>query len=195
LVQTLTGAVRACKSHCQIGVTATRTDNAVPRQQHDVAVRVRDAWRRLRRLPGGRWVFSRLIGTLIPYTGTVRPLVLELEPGFARIAMRDRRRVRNHLGSVHAIALANLAEMTSGLALTVGLPDAVRGIVRRITIEYEKKARGTLIAECRCDLPPIVGRMEFPVTAVVRDASGSTVATATVLWLLEARSAPPTPQT
>jgi acyl-coenzyme A thioesterase PaaI-like protein len=149
---------------------------------------MRRAWQRWRELPGGRWLFNRFLGWMIPYTGSIRPEVLDLEPGYARIRMRDRRRVRNHLHSIHAVALTNLAEVTSGLAMTAALPATVRGIVVRITIEFEKKARGTLTAECRCDVPQVSARTEFPVTAVVRDGSGEIVAQATVQWLLAPRS-------
>jgi acyl-coenzyme A thioesterase PaaI-like protein len=159
----------------------------MPAQRRDTAARIRASWQRLRSLPGGRRLFSRLVGILIPYTGSTRPLVVELEPGYARVAMRDRRRVRNHLRSIHAIALANLAEFTSGLALTAALPDTVRGIVRSITIEYTKKARGIMIAECRCEAPVVSGPTDYEVTSVVRDAAGDAVATARVRWVLDIR--------
>jgi acyl-coenzyme A thioesterase PaaI-like protein len=160
----------------------------MPVTDNDAASRMRLAWHHLHRIPGGRWLFSRLLGRMIPYTGSIRPQVLALEPGYARVRMRDRPPVRNHLRSVHAIALTNLAEVTSGLAMTAALPATVRGIVIGIQMGFEKKARGTLTAECRCVVPEVTSRMECLVTAIVQDAVGDTVAQATVLWLLAPRA-------
>jgi acyl-coenzyme A thioesterase PaaI-like protein len=144
-------------------------------------------WRRLAPLPLGKWIFSVLLGFRVPYTGTVRPRVQELAPGHARVSMRDRRAVRNHLHSIHAIALANLAEVTSGLAMTVGLPANARAIVTGLSIEYVKKARGALVAECTA--PPIDATIdaEHAVESIVRDAAGDVVAKCTARWLVGPR--------
>jgi acyl-coenzyme A thioesterase PaaI-like protein len=145
-------------------------------------------WRRLRALPGGRRIFSALLGRTVPYTGTIHPYVEALEPGYARVRMRDRRAVRNHLDSVHAVALMNLAEVASGLALTVALPAEMRSILTALSIEYLKKARGTLTAECRCPVPaPVAERREYTIEAVITDAEGDAVARAEARWLVGPR--------
>lgn len=143
------------------------------------------AWDRLRRVPGGRILFGRMVGRMVPYSGTIRPRVEELSLGHARVTMSDRRRVRNHLSSIHAIAQANLGELTSGMALATGLQGTTRGIVVRLETEYLKKARGTLTAECRCDVPVVTERTPFAVTAEVTDSEGEVVSRTTAHWLLD----------
>lgn len=141
-------------------------------------------WRRLEPLPGGRRLFSFLLGRAARYTGSISPRVLELAPGHARVGLRDRPAVRNHLRSVHAVALMNLAEVASGLATISSLPPGARGILAGLSIEYLKKARGPLEAVCDATIDYAGERREVPVEAVIHDAAGDVVARATARWLI-----------
>ena len=141
-------------------------------------------WNRLNSLPGGTWIFNQFLRRFNPYSGSIHPRVTELRAGYARIELQDRRRVRNHLNSIHALALANLGELTSGLALLSGLPGNYRGIPTKITTEYFKKARGKLVAESKSGLPSVNKSMDYNVSADIVDEHGDVVARTNVTWRL-----------
>ena len=141
-------------------------------------------WGRLASLPGGKTLFTFLLGRMTPYSGSIGARVEELAPAWCRVSLRDRRRVRNHLGSIHAMALANLAEMASGLAVLVGLPAGVQGIVTGFSITYLKKARGRLIAECRAERLDVTAEQEYEAAVAITDTQGDVVARATARWRL-----------
>ena len=153
-------------------------------KQQNPIVRMQQLWQRLQALPGGNWLFSKILAWMIPYSGTIGATVKVLKPGFAQIQLRDHRRVRNHLNSIHALALGNLGELTSGLAMLTGMTKTTRGIPTKITTEYFKKARGLLTAESHVVLPTITEDINYEIYADIRDADGEVVARTTVEWRL-----------
>lgn len=145
----------------------------------------------LQKVPGGYWILSRLLGLAAPYTGSMGANIVELAAGSATVTLADRRRVRNHLNSIHALALANLGELTANLALITLCPPNGRFIVTRMESDYVKKARGTL--ECSCDIPtdlPWETVERTAATATIKDQDGDVVTTVTIYWKLGVKRAP-----
>jgi acyl-coenzyme A thioesterase PaaI-like protein len=136
---------------------------------------IREVWNRLGRVPGGKRLYSRLVGQMAPYTSSISAVVEELGEGYARVTLSDRRAVRNHLSCIHAVALANLVELTGNLALGYSLPADARFIVAGMNLDYLKKARGTITGECRT--PPIESnaRQQYEVEVTLRDEGGDVV--------------------
>ena len=143
------------------------------------------AWRRTQMLPLGRHLFSWAVGRMAPYTGTMGAVIQALEPGYARVTLRERRGLRNHLASIHAVALANLGELATGLAVTTALPRAVRGIPVRLSVSYLKKARGTITAECRsAPRREVTEPTDHAAVAHLLDRAGDLVAEVEAVWRL-----------
>lgn len=146
-------------------------------------------WSRFENVPFAKALFGLGVRFAVPYAGTVRPHIELFAPGHARVRMADRRSVRNHLDSVHAAALFNLAEFTANLAMISRQPEHGRWIVRGMDIDYQKKARGPLTAEAH--IPELdwdrAGDVSGEVT--VRDAQGEVVALARPRWRIGPREA------
>ncbi len=144
-------------------------------------------WARTRKIPGGDFVFSKIIGFMVPYTGSIHPVVLELEPGHAKAMMKDRRKVRNHLQSIHAIAQMNLGEFVTGLAMTSQLLPESRAIITHLAIDFVKKARGPIVGECHCENLDQSVSKTHEIVSEIRDASGEVVSRAVAHWLVGPR--------
>lgn len=141
-------------------------------------------WKRLQRIPGGRFLFNLFLRWYNPYSGGIRAKIITLEPGHVVAELKDRRRIRNHLNSIHAIALTNFGELTSGLALLSSLSPGIRGIPTTINIEFFQKARGTLYAESHVTPPAVDNETDFQVEAEISNNNGETVARCRVSWHL-----------
>ncbi|MFV2031167.1 MAG: DUF4442 domain-containing protein [Gammaproteobacteria bacterium] len=142
-------------------------------------------WDWLSALPAGSLLFSWFLGKYAPYSGTIKSRVEKLKPGFARITLRDRRGVRNHLKSIHAIALMNLGEIATGLAVLTTLDSNMHGIVLQLKAEYLKKARGKLTATASFELPELVDEdLSCDAKTEISDETGEVVAIVHATWLI-----------
>lgn len=143
-------------------------------------------WAATSRLPvGGSRLFSKLLGRVAPYTGSIDPHVVELSDGHAKVQLRDRAPVRNHLRSIHAIALMNVGEVATGLAVMHAIDGRGRGIVTGLRMEYLKKARGTITATADIELPVTPGTHDLEVPGELRDEAGDLVARVWATWRVE----------
>jgi len=111
------------------------------------------SWRRLSGTAAGRWLFSRIVCFKAPYFRSIKPVFDLLEPGRSEAHFRKRRSVTNHIGTVHAIAMANLCEFVAGTVTEVSVPASMRWIPRSMTIDYLGKAETDVRAVAR--LAPI----------------------------------------
>lgn len=147
---------------------------------------VLQTYRRVSAWPAGHWLFSRLVCLKAPYFASIAPRIVALEPGRGEATIKHRRAVTNHIGTVHAIALCNLAEFIGGLTCDVSIPGSMRWIPKGMTVEYLKKATGTMRAVATPAFEPTVADAgyELPFDVVVGNDAGETVFRARIaMWV------------
>ena len=103
-------------------------------------------YQRLSGLPFGRQLFTFIVCRVAPYFSSIKPQIRELKPGYAEVTIKKRRKVTNHINTVHAIAMCNMAELAGGMMTDVSVPTKSRWLPVGMTVEYLKKATTDLTA-------------------------------------------------
>jgi acyl-coenzyme A thioesterase PaaI-like protein len=154
-------------------------------------------WSTTRRLPLGERLFSRVFTIKAPYFATIRPRFTVIEPDHAELVIPDRRRVHNHLGTVHAIALCNGLEAAMGALAEASIPAGRRWIPKGMEVAYTAKATGEITCVAETDREQWTdGRNDVVVRVRGADHEGALVIEGEIrLWVTDdrARRAPPAP--
>ncbi|HWM07601.1 MAG TPA: hotdog fold domain-containing protein [Actinophytocola sp.] len=139
-------------------------------------------WRRLADRPLGKRLFSAAMVARVPYFGTVLPTVVTMVPGKCEVRSPKWWGVQNHLGTFHAIAACNLAEIAMGMLAEATVPPSHRWIPKGMTVDYLAKATTSLHATATLADLPTFGDDPFdlPVPVSIRDDAGTEVVRAEI---------------
>lgn len=92
------------------------------------------------------WLLSQLFGRAIKFAGTAGIVIKQLNFQQAVLVQGNFRKVQNHIGSVHAAAMALLGESASGFLLGMHVPDDRLPLLKSMQLDYVKRATGKLTA-------------------------------------------------
>ena len=134
---------------------------------------------RLIQYPFGNRVFSYLLCLKAPYFSSIKPVITSLEDGVCTAVINKRRSITNHIGTIHAIAMCNLAELCAGLAIDSALDKSLRWIPKGMSVQYLQKATTQLKAQATIDRDKIV-EGENIVNVEIKDLSSKVVFTAQI---------------
>ncbi len=128
----------------------------------------------------GTEAFSKGIGQVAPYFATIDPEITEYRPGYCELILRNQKKVHNHIGTIHAIAMCNAAELVAGMTTDASIPDGARWIPQGMTVQYLAKAKTDLRVVCDAGGVDFSqpGAIVVPVAAF--DADGSKCFTADI---------------
>lgn len=87
---------------------------------------------------------SMFFGRMVPFTGTAGIRIEELTGQRCVISLANRRRVRNHIGGVHAVASLLIAESATGFMVGMNVPDDWVPVIKTVKAEFVKRASGDM---------------------------------------------------
>ncbi len=129
--------------------------------------------------------FSNMVCEQAPYFSTIQPELVDLKPGYAEACIPFRKEITNHLGTVHAIAMCNVAELTAGLMTDVSIPSGARWIPQSMSVNYLAKAKTSLRAVAKGESIDWNTAGEKVVPVDVFDENGQAVFTAAITMNLK----------
>ncbi|SEQ33598.1 Acyl-coenzyme A thioesterase PaaI, contains HGG motif [Solimonas aquatica] len=143
----------------------------------------------LERLPAplARRALTLAFNSQVRFAGTGGARFEHLSATQAIVHMANRRKVRNHIGGIHAAAMALLAETTSGAVFGMNVPDDKLPLLKSMHVDYQRRAQGALKATATLDAGAAAriaaepkGEMVVPVR--VQDESGEAPIAVTMVW-------------
>ena len=153
---------------------------------------VMDLYTQVTRLPAGKKLFSVLFSQKAPFFATVRPRFVELRPNYAELRIKKRRRVQNHIGTLHVIAICNGLEAAMGALAEVTVPANRRWIPKGMDVSYTAKATSDIT--CIAETDPAAWTGEDPDVPVrvrgVRDDGTVVVDGVIRLWVTDKPARP-----
>lgn len=147
--------------------------------------RVLELYRATAKWPFGQRLFSIYGARKAPYFATISPLITELRPGYCEVFIRKRRRVQNHIGTMHVIAITNGLEMAMGFMAEASIPAHLRWIPKGMELNYPNKAASDI--RCTAEVSADAWKPgDLPVKVQAVDDSGTTVVDGIIrLWISE----------
>lgn len=145
-------------------------------------------WQKMSDKPGGKWLFSRALCMKAPYFGTIKPSFLELTEDRCVVTFKERRAVHNHIGTIHAIAMCNSAELSGGVLCDIATPKGMRWIPKGMTVHYQAIAKGRLTATATIEKIEVGEARELITPVSVTDEKGTEVFRADIkMWVSPAK--------
>lgn len=123
-------------------------------------------YNKMQRYPFGNKLFTWYAAKRAPYFATISPQITKLVSGRCEVLIKKRKKVQNHIGTVHVIAICNGLEMAMGFMAEASIPKNLRWIPKGMTLDYTAKAGSDI--RCEAVLPDSAwqaGDLLVPVTA------------------------------
>lgn len=133
------------------------------------------------------FLLSNFFGFMVKYASTSGVKLLKVSTTEVELYLPNKKKVQNHIGGVHAIAAAVLAESATGIVFGMNVPDTKLPLLKSMTVNYQRRMQGGLNAVATLSAEQVSsinatekGELEIPVT--ITDESGEQPIECIMTW-------------
>jgi acyl-coenzyme A thioesterase PaaI-like protein len=92
------------------------------------------------------FLLTTFFNSMVKFAGTTGVKIEKVTHQQAILSLKNKKSVQNHIGGIHAIAAALLAESATGIVFGMNVPDDRVPLLKSMTIEYQRRMQGDLKA-------------------------------------------------
>ena len=138
-------------------------------------------------------ILSKAFGRVVPMVGTAKLRYVEITPSRVEVKIENNKNMQNHIGQVHACAMALVAETATGFVTGMNIPDSCIVLIKHMNIQFKRPSKGglTAVATLTDEQRKMMQESEKGETLVhviVKDESGQEPIQCEMLWAWVSKS-------
>ena len=91
-------------------------------------------------------LWSKAFGRIVPMVGSANIRYLEVSHDKVVVKIENHRTMQNHIGQVHACAMALLAETATGFVTGMNVPDSCIVLIKSLKVDFKRPSKGAMTA-------------------------------------------------
>ena len=138
-------------------------------------------------------LWSKAFGRIVPMVGSANIRYLEVSHTKVVVKIENHRAMQNHIGQVHACAMALIAETATGFVTGMNVPDSCIVLIKSLKVDFKRPSKGAMTAVATLTdeqqkLMQSSEKGETLVSVVVTDETNEEPIQCEMLWAWVAKS-------
>ena len=138
-------------------------------------------------------LWSKAFGRVVPMVGSATIRYLEVSHAKVVVKIENHRAMQNHIGQIHACAMALIAETATGFVTGMNVPDSCIMLIKSFKIDFKRPTKGAMTATAiltdeQQKLMQSTEKGETLVAVKVTDESGEEPIQCEMLWAWVSKS-------
>lgn len=92
------------------------------------------------------FLLTQFFTSKVKFAGTTGIAICDVSSQYVEINLANNKKVQNHIGGIHAVAAAVLAESATGIVFGMNVKDESLPLLKSMKIEYQRRMQGSLKA-------------------------------------------------